>query len=372
MDLPPDRPVVHTGLAQEVVVGAGTLVTVPERLRVLGVRRVLLVSTRGRLRSADGERLTRLLGRLLVATVADAPPHVPAGAVQAGVAEARRQAVDGVVSFGGGSAVDLAKAICFFVEQQGGAPASTFAERPRLAHLSVPTTFVGAALTPFFAITDPRSRAMRPAGSPSCAPAAVVADPELSRGVPFELAASTGLTALAHGVEAAWAGDRSPEAEAVALAAVHVAGGGLAALAGDSEQARAELLLAAVLGGRSLHNAPAGLHHALTQLVAGRTGVPHRLVGAALLAHTVGFTAEAVPGRSAAAVAHALGGPDDPGAAVAGVVAQTGLDARLGALGATDDDLDAVARLSQADLRVQRNPRPAGEADVRALLGDAS
>ncbi|MBK9178967.1 MAG: iron-containing alcohol dehydrogenase [Acidimicrobiales bacterium] len=372
MDGAADHPVVHTGLAQQVVAGAGALRALPELLRVLGVRRVLLVTTEGRLRSPDGERLTRLLGRLLVAAVADAPPHVPASAVQAGVVEARREAVDGVVSFGGGSAVDLAKAVCFFVEQQGGGTAGTFADRPQLPHVSVPTTFVGAAVTPFFAITDQRSRAMRPAGSPSCAPSAVVADPALSRDVPAQLAAATGLTALAHGVEAAWAPDRSTEAQAVALAAVAAAGRGLAALADGDEGARDELLVAAVLGGRSLHNAPAGLHHALAQLVAGRTGVPHRLAGAALLAHSVRFTAEAIPVDAATAIAAALGGSGDPAEAVAAVVSRTGLDARLRALGAADEDLDAVARLSQADPRVQRSPRPAGESDVRALLDDAS
>ena len=72
--------------------------------------------------------------------------------------QARRDAVDAVVSFGGGSCADLGKAVCFFTEQEAGTPGASFADRPALPHVAIPTTYSGAELTPFFGMTDPATR----------------------------------------------------------------------------------------------------------------------------------------------------------------------------------------------------------------------
>ena len=64
----------------------------------------------------------RSLGRALVSTFALAEPHVPAPVVQQALLQARRDNIDAVVSFGGGSCSDLGKAVCFFLEQEAGVP----------------------------------------------------------------------------------------------------------------------------------------------------------------------------------------------------------------------------------------------------------
>ena len=58
------------------------------------------------------------------------------------------------MSFGGGSCADLGKAVCFFVEQEAGTPGASYVDRPALPHVSIPTTYSGAELTPFFGMTD--------------------------------------------------------------------------------------------------------------------------------------------------------------------------------------------------------------------------
>src|SRR6476661_4908606 len=85
-----------------------------------------------------------LFGRSLASTFAGAQSHVPAPTVQEATRQARRDAVDAVVSFGGGSCADLGKAVCWFTEQEQGTPGMSYADRPVLPHVSIPTTYSGA------------------------------------------------------------------------------------------------------------------------------------------------------------------------------------------------------------------------------------
>ena len=117
------------------------------------------------------------------------------------VRQARRDAVDAVVSFGGGSCADLGKAVCWFTEQAQGTPGGSWADRPVLPHVSIPTTYSGAELTPFFGMTDPATGQKSGAGGPTTAPLAAIYDPELTLSTPARVSAETGMNALAHCVE---------------------------------------------------------------------------------------------------------------------------------------------------------------------------
>jgi maleylacetate reductase len=365
---------IHTALAQQIVFGDGAVAQLPELVKVVGARRVLLVTTPGRAESAEGIALARSLGRALVSTFAEAEPHVPATVVQQALLQARRDAVDAVVSFGGGACADLGKAVCFFLEQEAGVPGASHVDRPVVAHLSVPTTYSGAELTPFFGMTDPGTGQKQGAGGPTSAPLVAIYDPALTLSMPARVSAETGMNALAHCVEAAWSPRRTPEAEAIALA-------GAAAIARwlpqvverpDDRVARAGMFEGACLAGRCLHNAGMGVHHGLAQLLGGRTRVPHGLLNAVLLAHAVRFNAPAAP-EEVARLGVVLGAAADDGgdgtaAAVDRLRASLGLPAGLHEIGVDEADLDAVARLSQSSASVQGNPRPVSEADARAIL----
>ncbi len=363
---------VHTGYAQQIVFGAGTVSRVRELLRTLGSRRALLVTTAGRLGSDEGTRLTQSLGTAVASTFAEVESHVPTPIVQAAVRQARRDAVDAVVSFGGGSCADLGKAVCFFTEQEAGTPGASFADRPALAHVSVPTTYSGAELTPFFGMTDPATRQKSGAGGPTTAPRAAVYDPELTLSTPPRVSAETGLNALAHCVEIVWSPTATPEATAVAVAGIAAIYTALPAVVDDPAdlEARVAMLSGAVLGGRCLQNGSMGIQHGLAQLVGGRTGLPHGLANAMLLAPAVRFNAETVP-EAVDRIADALG-VTDAAEAIAGLVERLGLPSGLSECGVTDSDLDAIARLSQSNGNVAANPRPVSEQDARAVLGAAA
>ena len=350
----------HTGYPQRIHFGPDAVDALGDVVREAGVRRVLLVTTQGRLSSEAGERVVTRLGRALASTFDGVRSHVPTSAVEAAVAQAGTDGVDGVVSFGGGSCADLGKAVCFFVEQQRGSV---------LSHVSVPTTYSGAELTPFFGMTDEVARRKSGAGGPTLAPVAAVYDPVLTLDTPPRVSAETGMNALAHGIECAYSPARTPEAEAVALAAVERISGALPDVVDNPGDlgARSAMLAGAVLGGRCLQNASMGVHHGLSQLLGGRTGIPHGLANAVVLAHALRFNLDAV-GLAAWQIGEALGDPDDPAGAVDRLRERIGLPGRLSECGVTEEDLAAVARLSQGNRNVQVNPRPVSEEDALAVL----
>lgn len=367
----PARPAAwtHTALAQQVAFGVGALDRLPELVRTTGARRAMLVTTAGRLDSAEGDAVAGKLGRALASTFAEVASHVPVPLVRNAVQQARRDGVDLVVSFGGGSCADLGKAVCFFLEQEAGMPGAGHLDRPMVPHLSIPTTYSGAEVTPFFGMTDPATRQKQGAGGPTSAPVVVLYDPLLTTSTPARVSAETGMNALAHCVEAAWSPHRSPEAEAIALAGASVIGRALPRVVEDPSDlaARTEMLEGSCLAGRGLLNAGMGVHHGLSQLVGGRTGIPHGLANAVLLAHSIRFNADAVP-HAVAAIGVALGRPDDAAGAVDDLRARLGLPASLSAAGVDQADLDVIARLSQSNANVGRNPKPVSEDDARGIL----
>ena len=258
----------------------------------------MLVTTAGRLASPDGERVVRLLGRNLETTFAEVESHVPVPLVQQAVLQARRDAVDVVVSFGGGSCADLGKAVCFFLEQEAGMPGATHLDRPVLPHVSIPTTYSGAELTPFFGMTDPATRQKQGAGGPTSVAGRRDLRPRPHRVHPAPRAGRDGHERA------------GPLRGGGLLAAPHAGGGGHRA----GRRAHDPLARCPRWSPTPATPSPAppcsraprwpaaacstpgmGVHHGLSQLVGGRTGIPHGLANAILLTHSIAFNAETVP-----------------------------------------------------------------------------
>jgi maleylacetate reductase len=359
----------HAAPAQRLELAPGSAGQVGALVRDLGARRAMLVTTPGRLASEAGDRVGRSLGRALASTFDGARPHVPAPVVQAAVQQARLDGIDALVTLGGGACTDLAKAIAFFLEQQAGTPGTAWADRPATPMVAVPTTFVGAELTTSFAMTDPSTRHAATAASPTLAAAAVLYDPDLSADLPPDVAAGTGIDALAHAIEAACSPLRSAESEAVALAAVTALSAALPRMLDDpvDDEARAAVTSAAALAGRARQQAGGGLHHGLTRLLGGRTGAPHGVLSAVLLPHTLRYAAPAME-DDLRRVGDAIGDPDDPVGAVARLVERVGLPTALSTCGVTADDVAAVARRAEGDPDVRGNPVPVREGDAAEVL----
>ncbi len=355
-----------TALAQQVTLGPGQVARLRPLLKATGAQRLLVVASPRALASDAGKALLAGAGRSIVGTFDEVGVGVPASAAQALGRRVLSEAADGLISLGGSSTIDLVKAVTFFVEQQAGTPGVTFTDKPALVHVAVPTTLTGAVGSPHFAMTDGSARAAHVASASTLVPRFVVADPAVLVGLPAEVTARTSLAALGHAVDAVVSPLRSPESEALATAAFGRIWGAMAPAVSGDEAALASLQEGAVLAARAWQHTPAGLAHALAQLLAARAAVPYAHAAARLMAPVLRFQADVVASQAEQLARSVLS--SDLADTLDELAIEVGVTAGLSDLGVTEEDAAAVVRISQSNPFVQRSVRPTSEADVAALL----
>lgn len=337
----------HEFRTPRVLFGAGSLERVSDEVKLLGAERVLLVAD-----SHSREpraRLERDLGPLLAATTGDVVEHVPRQVADAAVKRADRCVADLVLSIGGGSATGLAKAVAL----ERGLPL-----------LAIPTTYAGSEMTEIWGISEGHRKIT--GRDERVRPRTVVYDPRLTTSMPAALTAASGMNALAHCVEAAYAADASP---VVRLAAVE----GVRALAtalpncvaqGDDLEARTLALYGAWLAGMTLGNAAMGIHHKLCHVLGGAYRLPHGGLHSALLPFSTAFNRDAAV-ESMAALAVALDA-DDAASGLWDLADRIGAPTSLADIGFPRDRIEEVAALVAAV--PPANPQPVDEEGVRQLL----
>ncbi len=274
--------------------------------------------------------------------------EVPSDRVGAAVDDARD--TDGVVALGGGSAIDLGKA----VSAETGLPL-----------VSVPTTYSGSEWTRFYGIRD-RQRLARGGGG-GAALAGIVYEPQLMTGLPRAETVGTALNALAHSAEALYVSGHTPEADREALAGAALISTWLPRVVASPEdaEARSGLLEGASHAGAALGSAGLGLGHAMAQALGGRYGAPHGALNAIVLPAALRFN-EPVAAAEISRFGAAMDTDDADGRVVE--LARLGGFERLRDLGIPRDELDEVAGATAARPGARNNPRQASPAEIADLL----
>ena len=267
-----------------------------------------------------------------------------------GEAAAATGGADGLLAVGGGSALDLAKAISV----ETGLPV-----------VSVPTTYSGAEWAPSFGIRDP-DRRMRGGGSGGSL-AGIVYEPELTLSLPNDVTVGTSLNALAHTAEALYVKGRNPEGDREALAGAALISEWLPRVVEQPNdlEARRHLLEGAMHAGAALASAGLGLGHALAQALGGRYGLPHGAMNALSLPQALRFN-QAVAGEEIARFGEAMG-TDDPIGRVEELARLGGFE-RLRDFGVPENELEQVAEATRVRPGARANPRPATLAALVELL----
>jgi maleylacetate reductase len=273
--------------------------------------------------------------------------HVPAGPVPEGAAAVRAGVQGrGVVAFGGGRVVDVAKAV---------------AGADGLMCAAIPTTLAGSPMTPFHRMPKGSK------GGRLVRPSLVVWDPELHATLPRGQLVATALNALAHAFESLYGPLANPVAELAALRTAELFGRELL----RDEPDREAVALGALLGGYAVGSTGFAVHHAICQTTVRTVGLPHAETNAIVLPHSAAFMANRAPGpvgRFAAALGDPDGDPANAAGRIARLTAETGVEG-LAEIGLEDG---AVSRVVSA---VMEHPAlgntPGGvpsEADLAALL----
>jgi maleylacetate reductase len=277
--------------------------------------------------------------------------EVPSDRIQDAVAAAG--GADGILALGGGSAIDLAKAISV----ETGLPL-----------VSVPTTYSGAEWTPSFGIRD-HDKLMRGGGSGANL-AGIVYEPKLTLDLPVPETVGTSLNALAHTAEALYVQGRNDEGDREALAGAALISKWLPKVVenGRDLEARRGLLEGAMHAGAALGAAGLGLGHAMAQALGGRYGHPHGAMNALALPAALRFN-EPVAGAEIACFGEALG-TDDPVGRVEELARLGGFE-RLRDFGVPREALGEVAEAAAVRAGALANPRPASPPEIAGLLRSA-
>lgn len=261
------------------------------------------------------------------------------------------QGADSVVAVGGGSAMDLGKAI---------------SARTRLPFVAVPTTYAGAEWTPYFGVRDSERR-MRGSGG-GAVTRAIVYEPELTLDLPPETTVGTAMNALAHCAEALYAEGHNSAANGHALAGARLISDWLPRVVEEprDREARSELLRGAARAGAALRASMLALGHAMAQAVGGRYGLPHGTLNGICLPPALRFNSAYAP-EAVRQFGEAIGAPDDPAGRVEALASLAG-PTRLRELGVPEEDLPALAADAAERLGNRANPKPATPEEIEQLL----
>ncbi len=373
--------------AGRIVAGPGRAAELPGVLAGLGSR--VLVCT-----GANPARHASLLAGLGMPTVVFPVAGEPtAELARSGVTAAREHGADVVAAIGGGSVIDLGKAVAMLLAN-GGDPldylevvgAGQPITRPAAPCVAVPTTAgTGAEVTANAVLAVPEHRLKASLRSPLMIPRVALVDPQLTASCPPPVTAASGLDALTQCLEPFVSVRATPLTDGLAREGLRRAAAGLRAAHADGGDlaARTDMAMCALLGGMALANAKLGAVHGLAGVIGGTAAVPHGMACAALLVPVIEANVRALrsatPGSRAldkyAEAAQLLTGK--PGASVEDGLAWIGETLTLlgvpglAAFGLGAEQADAIAAAALASSSMRGNPVPLNQDQLAAVFLEA-
>ena len=330
-------------------------------------------------------RLEQALGDRLAGVYSDIPAHTPRPSVLAAAAQARAARADLLVTAGGGTIIDAAKAVQLILQQNleseqqlldyaqfadgsrgsKSGDFSLFKEPSPLRQIAIPTTLSGAEFSNNAGVTDPEKSLKEGYRGPDLCPRVVIYDPALSLMTPQWLWLSTAIRSLDHAVEGYCSADAHPYLEGHFLHAMRLFASSLPATheAPGNLEARSLSQQAVWLACCGLGQVRHGASHGIGYLLGAVCGVPHGYTSCVMLPAVLRWNS-AVNGERQQAVATALGRPElSAGEAVRSLVAGLELPQTLQDVGVTREQLPKLASLASRHPVVLRNPRAIGSAD---------
>lgn len=296
--------------------GVGRIAELPQACREFGLLRPLLVTDPGLAKLPMLEAITQSLraAGLGVGVFSDVQGNPVEANVTAGVTAYRAGGHDGVIALGGGSALDAGKSIALMVGQQR--PIFDFEDREdwftrvdvagMAPVIAVPTTAgTGSEVGRAAVITDVRDHTKKIIFHPRMMPVLVIADPQLTVGLPAPVTAATGMDALSHSLEAFCAPGFHPLADGIAVEGIRLVHDYLprACENGADIEARANMLAASSMGAAAFQKG-LGAMHSMSHPCSANFNTHHGLTNAVVMPYVLLFNRSAIEARIARLAAY--------------------------------------------------------------------
>jgi alcohol dehydrogenase class IV len=365
------------------VIGCGAIGKVAEEVKGLSILHPLIVTDAGVRKAGIVDKLLGSLSNLgLSYSIFDeVEPNPRVSTIERGAEAYRKERCDGLISIGGGSPMDSAKAIGVVVTHPGSIldyEGLGKVKYPIPPHVAIPTTYgTGSELSFGAVVTDPKRNFKAPIGSTLLFPKVSIIDPELALHLPHQIAASTGMDALTHGIETYVSKKAQPITEAISLHAIRLVSENLRkAVTGDLE-GTAYMMIASTMTGFSFSHTRTGAVHAMALALGGHFDTPHGVTNAVLLPYVMEFNLEACPEKFrdiSRAMGESLEGLSLKDAAQKSVEAvkrlmkDLGLPTRLREIGCDKERFPQLIQDSMKSTNMAQNPRSATEEDILQLF----
>lgn len=381
------------GRMEAVSFGQPAAAAVVEEVERVGAKRVFVMASGTLERETDEiDKLRQALGDRVAGTFSAMGAHTPRGDVIAAADAARVVDADLIVTFGGGSVTDGAKAVglCLANDIQtpdamdmlrtragpDGKPLPPAFKPSTVRQISVPTTLSAGEFSALSGVTDERSHKKELFTHPSIMPLAVVLDPTAARHTPEWLFLSTGIRAVDHCVEGVSSGEAHAFGDAQGLQGLSLLARGLPRVKADPDDiaARLDCQMGAWMSmGPLASGVPMGASHGIGYVLGAAFGIPHGHTSCIMLPavmrwnKTVNAARQALVSGAMADVPGAAS--DDAGDKLDAFIAGLDMPRSLGAVDIGPEHFQSIAEQAMGTPWVPRNPRPiGGPEDVVKIL----
>lgn len=296
------------------LIGRDGITMIPYFLRRLSAQRVLVVTDKGLIKIGTAGKVTSVLDDAGIAYVTydGVQPNPTTKIVNEALDFYQKNGCDAIIAIGGGSPIDVAKAISI-LSANGGNIADyngmNKSKKPGAPIVAVNTTAgTGSECTRAYVVTDEEAKSKMLMVDTNCLAHLALNDPMLMVGMPPSLTAATGIDALTHAIEAYICNIHTPYTDALALEAIRLVSGALreAVRDGSNMDARTDMCWAEYMAGLAFSNAGLGLVHGIAHQLGGYYNIPHGLANAIMLPRVLEYNRPYCMGRLAT-VAQAMG-----------------------------------------------------------------
>jgi alcohol dehydrogenase len=375
--------------AKKMVFGCGSLSALVSHVQDLGAKNPLVVMDKNLAKAGFQEKIANLLnaGGLKFKVYDKIEPEPPIELADEGAALAIKNKSDIVIGIGGGSAMDVAKAIAVLATNKGSAVDYLGLNKiPKhgLPTIMIPTTSgTGSEVT--FTAVFVRKNLKKKEGmnSPHLYPDLALLDPELTLSLPPVPTAQTGIDALCHAIESYTSVNASPMSELFSLQAIVLISENLRTCVHDGKnlKARENMLLGSLYAGIGLANAGVTAVHSLSYPLGGKYGISHGLANTVMLPAVMAFNMSAALDRFvdvAEAMGECIDGLPIREAgylaldAVEALIEDCGIFTSLEEFGIKEKDFPALADVALTVARpLENNPRKVTKEDAIEIYADA-